>query len=166
MWTRVLRPGDEGPFLAGHRAMASEGFRFALNHEPGMPWPAYLDRLASHRCGVDVPAGLVPATFLVAVVEGTIVGRASIRHELNDWLRHEGGHIGYGVLPRHRGRGFATEMLRQSLVIARSHGVDRVLVCCDESNRTSAAVIERCGGRLESTVTGEDGVAVRRYWID
>jgi predicted acetyltransferase len=60
----------------------------------------------------------VPATFLVAEVDRALVGRVSIRHELNAFLADVGGHIGYGVRPRYRGRGFATEILRQALVIA------------------------------------------------
>jgi predicted acetyltransferase len=62
-------------------------------------------------------------------------------------------------------RGYATQILRQSVIIARSVGVDRVLVTCDDSHLGSAAVIERCGGRLDSV--NDVGVRkVRRYWID
>jgi predicted acetyltransferase len=57
---------------------------------------------------------------LVADVAGEIVGRTSIRHQLNDFLEREGRHIGYGVLPGHRRRGYATEIPRQSLVITRA----------------------------------------------
>jgi predicted acetyltransferase len=107
----------------------------------------------------------VPTTFLVADVAGRIVGRASIRHELNERLFIEGGHIGYAVLQEHRRRGYATEILRQSLVVAQALGVKRVLVTCDDDNLGSATVIERCGGRFDSLSTAEDGHAVRRYWI-
>jgi predicted acetyltransferase len=99
-------------------------------------------------------------------VGGQIVGRTSIRHELNEFLARFGGHIGYGVLDAHRRRGHATEILRQSLVIARARGVDRVLVTCDDDNVGSATVIERCGGVFESVVEGLDGIPIRRYWID
>jgi predicted acetyltransferase len=107
----------------------------------------------------------VASTFLVAEVDGRIVGRSSIRHELNEFLLHEGGHVGYAVLPPFRGNGYAGEILRQSLELARALGIDDVLVCCDDDNAVSTRVIERAGGELESVVTGRDGVPVRRYWI-
>ncbi len=108
----------------------------------------------------------MPATFLVADVGGQIVGRTSIRHELNEFLAREGGHIGYGVVAQHRRRGYATEILHHSLIVARAVGIDRVLVTCDEGNVGSATVIERCGGVFESLVETDGGPAKRRYWID
>ena len=163
-----LRPvglGDEESALAAHQTMMeSDGFEFLLNYDQGMPWADYVRRLQDHRRGVNLPDGLVPAFFLLAVVDGVIVGRSSIRLGLNDWLAHQGGHIGYGVLPEHRRQGFATAILRQSVSIARSEGVDPSLVCCDDTNAGSAAVIERCGGVLENVVDGDDG-PTRRYWV-
>jgi predicted acetyltransferase len=147
--------------------MTAEGFNFGLGLAPEMPWCTYLKSLEGHRVGEGLPPGFVPATFLVADVAGHIVGRASIRHFLNDHLTRVGGHIGYGVLAQHRRRGYATEILRQSLVIARSVGVGRVLVTCDDDNVGSAAVIEAIGGRLENVLETAPGKAPkRRYWID
>jgi predicted acetyltransferase len=164
---RPLRPDDEAAFRAAHEVMAADGFRFGLGLEPGMSWSAYLKTLEQYRAGAGLPAGLVPATFLVADVDGEIVGRTSIRHELNDFLRREGGHIGYGVLPRHRRRGYATEILRQSLIVIRAIGVDRVLVTVDDDNAGSIAVVEACGGRLDSRVeVAGQAAPVRRYWIE
>ena len=163
---RPLRPADEGPFRAGHQAMAAEGFTFGLGLAPGLTWDAYLRYLADQRAGVDVPEGLVPATFLVAEVAGEIVGRISIRHRLNDFLASQGGHLGYGVLRQHRRRGYATEILRQGLIIARAAGLSDVLVTCDDTNAGSAAVIEACGGRLESVLeVASPAARIRRYWI-
>lgn len=147
--------------------MAAEGFTFGLGLEPGMAWEEYLKTLRDELAGRDLPAGRVPAAFLVADVRGEIVGRASVRHELNDFLAREGGHIGYCVLPGWRRRGYATEILRQSLIIARASGVGRVLVICDDDNAGSRGVIEACGGQLESVVEITAGAPpIRRYWID
>ena len=164
---RPLREDDEAAFAAAHAEMTDDSFTFGIGYEPGMPWDTYLTALADRRHGRNLPARFVPGTFLVADVAGQIVGRSSIRFELNDFLLREGGHIGYGVLPGHRRRGYATEILRQSLIVARADGVGRVLVTCDEDNAGSRAVIESCGGQLESVVDLGDGrPPKRRYWID
>ena len=147
--------------------MAAEGNVFGFALEPGVEWSAYLDMLDERRRGVNLSPDQVPATFLVAEVGRVIVGRAQIRHHLNDFLEREGGHIGYCVLPDYRRRGYATEILRQSLTVIRAIGVDRVLVCCDDDNAGSIAVIESCGGELDSvTSSGPSAPLTRRYWID
>lgn len=94
------------------------------------------------------------------------MGRISLRHVLNEFLAHEGGHIGFAVRPAYRRRGYAMAILRQVLVIARSLGIERVLLTCDRENLGSATVIQRCGGVLETVVDGQAGNRVCRYWID
>jgi predicted acetyltransferase len=162
---RPVVPEDEDAFRRAHRALAADGFAFGLWYDEDTPFAGYVERLAEQERGENLPDNRVPGSFRVADVGGVIVGRASIRHRLNEWLRQEGGHIGYGVLPDHRRRGYATEILRQSLGIVAGHGVERVLVTCDDDNVGSAAVIERCGGVLAEVGVGHDGQALRRYWI-
>ncbi|HEY5336556.1 MAG TPA: GNAT family N-acetyltransferase, partial [Mycobacteriales bacterium] len=70
------------------------------------------------------------------------------------------------VRPAYRRRGYATEILRQSLNIARSVGIDSALVICDAGNAGSAGAIERCGGVLERIAAGPPGRGpIRRYWV-
>jgi RimJ/RimL family protein N-acetyltransferase len=77
-------------------------------------------------------------------------------------------HIGYVVVPEFRRRGYATEILRQSLHIAREKcGARRILVTCDDDNIGSIRTIEKNGGILENVVHGPDlDKPKRRYWID
>lgn len=155
----TLRPptvADEQTVREAHALMAEEGFVFGLGLA-GRSWRTYLDWLAAAEAG---RVSWVPASFLLAEVDGVLVGRTSIRHRLDEKLAVEGGHIGYCVLPAHRRHGHATEILRQSLTVARLHGVTKALLTCDETNLPSRKVIEHCGGALEST----DG-HTRRYWI-
>ncbi len=149
---------------AAHEAMRAEGFPFLLDYAPNEPWSRYLDRTEAHRRGEQVTSSWVASTFLAATVEGNLVGRISIRHDLNEWLATYGGHIGYAVIPAMRRRGYATEILRQGLIIARALGVDEVLLTCDADNHASAGVIEACGGVFESIAEGE-GAPKRRYWF-
>lgn len=164
----VLRPltvVDEPAARQTHAELAAEGFEFLLDLRDDEPWAAYVDRLERLRGGLDVPADRVPATFLIAEVDGELVGRASVRHTLNPYLARVGGHIGYGIRQCARRRGHATEILHRSLDLLRRLGVERALITCDDDNIGSATVIERCGGVLQDVVD-DDGVLKRRYWVE
>ena len=109
---------------------------------------------------------IVPKTHLWAVADGQFVGRISIHHALNDALRIEGGHIGYDTVPSFRGRGVATEMLRQALPLARALGLTAVLLTCDDTNAASIRVIETHGGVWRETKAVAPGRPSKRYyWI-
>jgi predicted acetyltransferase len=162
---RPLRAEDEREALAAHDELAREDFTFLLGWEPTMAWADYVEQRDRHRRGLDLTPPWVASTFLAAALGRELVGRVSIRHELSQWLLNFGGHIGYAVRPQFRRRGHATEILRQSLVIARSLGIDEVLVTCDEGNIASSAVIERLGGVLEDVRPDPDGPSKRRYWF-
>ena len=129
-----------------------------------MPLTRYLQVLAEHARGENLPPNHVPSTFLFAFAASRIVGRVSIRHELNEFLMRVGGHIGYAVVPEFRRQGYATAMLRLSLQIARDTlGIERVLVTCDDDNVGSIRTIEKNGGVLENVISGpEIAKATRR----
>ena len=161
--TLSLRPLSldvEDDARLAHQELAADGFEFLLDLHSGEPWAAYVMRINGYGRGDSLPNGYVPMTYLLAVVDGEVVGRTSIRHAMNDFLLNLGGHIGYGVRPAYRRRGHATEILRQSLAITHTLGIEENLVTCDDDNVGSARVIERAGGVLEDVRDGK-----RRYWI-
>lgn len=111
--------------------------------------------------------GLVPdVTFFALDTDRDLfVGAVNIRLHLSERLLIDGGHIGDGIRPSERGKGFGTEMVRLALDECRKRGILRVLMVCDRDNRASARTIEKNGGILENEVMTEDG-PVLRYWID
>ena len=159
---RELEIRDEHEALAAHREFPD--WEFLLSYNSDMEWSDYVARCNDIQLGINMPKGVVPATFFLAEVDGEVIGRSSIRHQLNTFLLNYGGHIGYGVRPKFRRRGYATEILRQSLSYIRKIGVEDILVTCFAEYIGSATVIERCGGELENTVE-LDGKPLRRYWI-
>lgn len=145
--------------------MEPEGFEFGFEYDEARPWPDYVRLLEAHARGEQLAQGRVRAALRVADVGGVLVGRTSIRFDLNTWLAEVGGHIGYCVLPAHRRKGYATEILRQSLVLAREAGIPSALLTCDDDNAGSRGVIEGCGGRFERHADNPGGPLKRRYWV-
>lgn len=140
--------------------------------DEGLPWHVAVDLTAIERDFAAFVANkladvhsVIPATHLWAIADDEFVGRLSIRHALNDALRIEGGHIGYDTVPSRRGRGVATEMLRQALPIARTLGLTSVLVTCDDTNTRSIRVIERNGGTLVETKELAANRPLKRYYV-
>ena len=130
----------------------------------GKPYEQWLEETITHR--TTVPEGWVPATLYYLVDgEGHVAGALDLRHFLNQGLLEFGGHIGYGMSPAYRGRGWAPLMLALGLEKAKALGIHRALVTCNDDNLPSAGTIEACGGVLENVVL-EEGKPLRRYWID
>lgn len=128
---------------------------------------AYEEWLADAlRMETQAPAGFVTAhCFCLTDETGRMLGAIQIRHRLNDALLRTGGHIGYGVRPSERRKGYAEAMLALALPCAKRLGLGRVLVTCAKSNPASARTILHCGGLLENEISEADRVT-QRYWID
>ena len=110
--------------------------------------------------------GYVPAsTFFASDRERDIlVGAVDIRHSLNEALLLDGGHIGDGVRPSERRKGYATAMIALALDECRKLGIEKVLMVCNKENTGSAKSIQNNGGVLENEINVE-GETVQRYWI-
>lgn len=160
---RSLTFADEIVVRAADEYSRTEHQRFLVGPGVDGPFDQYLRALEDCASGRAIPEGMVRWAFLVAEVDGQVVGRASLRFELNEFLASDPGHVSYQVLPAFRGLGYATEILRQSLDLLRAEGVDDVLVTCDTDNLASARVIEECGGVFEEIGTSSlDGAPTMR----
>ncbi len=100
----------------------------------------------------NIEKSRVPALtyFYVREEDDEIVGMINIRLALNDFLRNEGGHIGYCIRPSERKKHYATEMLKSALKVCDAIGIKEVIVTCDKVNIASAKVIKNCGGIIET----------------
>lgn len=111
------------------------------------------------------PKGFVCDTVYWAFCRGEMVGRISIRHELNDFLKRVGGHIGYIVHPKWRNRGVASWMLSEVLKTDRAKSIKRLLLTCDDDNVASERTILKNGGIFTEKVVLEGRPAKKHFWI-
>jgi len=109
--------------------------------------------------------GFVPSTLFFSVDESQrILGAIHLRHHLNERLLQHGGHIGYGIRPSERRKGYATIMLKLLVDKLKELDYDKVMLTCDEDNIGSIKTIENCNGVLSENALF-DGVLTRTYWI-
>lgn len=133
---------------------------------PHADFGLFLAQLAAASQGRDLPPGFVAHTTYWLVDGEDVVAVSNLRHELTDGLRRDGGHIGYGVRPSARRRGYATRILHETLARAAARGIGEVLLTCGKSNIGSARTILRAGGRLVSEeYLPELGEHTQRYII-
>ncbi len=143
------------------------------NHTNHSPWAIfkndyhdfdyYLDNLEIKAAA----NGKVPDSvfFLLDEESDRLLGAVNIRHYLNDYLLREGGHIGDGIRPSERRKGYATKMIGLALQECKKLGIDKVLITCDKDNVGSSKSIINNGGILENEIINEDGELEQRYWI-
>ncbi|TXC92015.1 GNAT family N-acetyltransferase [Metabacillus litoralis] len=123
--------------------------------------------LANNEKGINLPTGWVPdSTYWLINEESRILGVVNIRHELTDFLLTRGGHIGYGIRPSERKKGYATKLLHLALEKTKKLGIKKVLVVCDEWNIGSYKTIKNNGGIEESDFVEDNGNVIKRFWIE
>lgn len=135
------------------------------NKVNGMTFEEYKDWLIkkqqeSEMDGI-VDGWKVPSTTYWLYADGVPVGFGKLRHCLTDALRKAGSHIGYGIAPQYRGKGYGKELLRLLIGEAYHRGIDKVLVTIHLDNKASQAVALANGGVI--TERTDERVLV---WID
>ncbi|WP_207797265.1 GNAT family N-acetyltransferase [Arthrobacter glacialis] len=154
----------KGEWPDGHQD--GSGIRPGDRFETTKDFEAWIKRLTMPADPAMLFSGVQVNTSRFWIVEHeTYLGAIELRHVLTPIMLEAVGHIGYNIRPTARGRGIATWALKAILPHARSMGLTRVLLTCDEQNLPSARTIEKNGGVLEDIRSTEIGVK-RRYWID
>lgn len=102
--------------------------------------------------------------FALDIKRNIFVGAVNIRHYLNDKLLKDGGHIGDGIRPSERRKGFGTKMIRLALIECKKLGIDNVLMICDKDNIASKKTIINNSGIKEESDFDID-TNMERYWI-
>ena len=143
------------------------------------PWPlnlkyhkeSYFDEMISRieevEKGVNIGEYASSTTYWLYDDEvNKLIGASNLRH----YLTKEGiklfGHIGYGIRPSKRNKGYGTELLKLTIEEAKKRNIDHVLLGAYDGNIPSWKIMEKCGGKLENIVIEEEsGLPVRRYWI-
>ena len=110
--------------------------------------------------------GLVnEAVYLAFDHNDKLIGISDIRLETNDFIQTFAGQIGYSVRPSQRRMGYASEILKLTLIEAARCGLSKILITCNEPNIASAKVIEKNGGTLEKIIPHPGFPNVKRYNI-
>ena len=106
--------------------------------------------------------------LLIRENDNRLIGMINIRHILNETMLRFGGHIGYGVRPSERRKGYNKINLYLGLIKAYNElGLDKVMLDCDVNNLGSDKTIKALGGVLERCeLDPSDSTLTNVYWID
>ncbi len=96
-----------------------------------------------------------------------LIGASNLRHYLIGKSGELWGHIGYGIRPSERRKGYATTILKSTIEEAKKMGIDKVLLGSYTGNIGSWKVMEKCNGKFENVMIEEEtGLPVKRYSIE
>ncbi|CAM4000128.1 GNAT family N-acetyltransferase [Lederbergia lenta] len=127
----------------------------------------FVKYLIDNENGVNLPKGWVSdSTYWLLNEERRLIGAVNIRHHLTDLLLKRGGHIGYGIRPSDRRKGYATKLLALSIDKAKELGIRKILVVCDKDNIGSLKTIIKNNGFPDTDFIEGDGNIIKRFWIE
>lgn len=108
-----------------------------------------IQELIDHSNGINLKEGYVPDTYYFLWDNDKIVGVFKLRHYLNEWLRNNAGHLGYGILPEENGKGYASKGL--ALLKEKAKTIieeDELYLAVHKDNPASLKVQEKNGAYI------------------
>lgn len=139
-----------------------------LKEETYEEWLLELEKRKDLEHCKQINRNLSKTYFVVREEDNKIVGMVNIRHGISEEsLRNGASHIGYGIRPSERRKGYAKIALYLSLVEEQKLGEENVLLYCTVDNIGSNKTIIALGGILEKTeLDNYDNKMTNYYWID
>ncbi len=161
---RLIRPKEEhkNEALAFKQEFIDIGTPIINGSELLDQTDSYEDWLRSVTDNTDEltvnPDWVVTDTFFAVDENERIVGIIDLRHTLNDFLK-DFGNSGYSVRPSERRKGYATNMLKSLLEVARDSGMNELHLSVEKTNIPSIRTITKNGGVYERSFEFEGELA-------
>ena len=127
-----------------------------------------LKRIIEVEKGINI-AGYVPSTtyWLYDKTHNTIIGCSNLRHYLDELGEKYWGHIGYGIRPSERRKGYGTKILELTLEKAKEMNINKVSLGAYVGNIPSWKTMEKCHAKFDKIIYEEDtGLPIKKYWIN
>lgn len=119
----------------------------ASNKLTSMYFEDWIKKIHNNVCIPDKEWGK-SLIYLAFDDNDNLIGLLSVRYNLPKEKVMEFGHIGYGVRPSQRRKGYATQMLKYALEECKKYGLNKVIVGCYKENKGSAKTIIKNNGKL------------------
>ena len=130
-------------------------------------YDAWLEHLEEMRnCQVEETRVPGETYMLIRESDNRLIGMCNIRYVLNERLERIGGQIGYGIRPTERRHGYNEVNLYLALEHCYEHGLDVVLLDCDDNNPASWRTMLALGANLIHTWEEPEEGLIRRYAIN
>jgi len=167
---RLVRPNMT--FKSQYKAMMDEWLAHGDRINPaallnnGNTYETWLQWMDDDAHEDTCPPGSVPQTMYFAVHDdGKLIGAVTIRHRLNEATNNcsGGGHVGFGVRPTERRKGYAKEMLCLALKKLAKRGINDVILNCASDNIASEKTMLACGAVFQDEVMNDEGEKAKRF---
>ena len=112
-----------------------------------------IDLILEEKHPANKEKGLVPDYAYKIALHGETekIGEITIRIGNNKKIYY-GGHIGYGIYEKFRGRHYAAKACNILKQVALAHGLDRIAITCNPDNIASRKTCEFLGAKLTEIV--------------
>ena len=168
----LAQPGPEHEaaildYIAEHKAAGEHKLNGGLGDF--VDYASWLDRCQREHAGLwrdpewDVPSGVFLA---LRECDNRLIGLMRLRLGDSPKVLDFDGHIGSGIRPSERRKGYASQLLALGIAACGRAGMARVLVTCDHDNAASEALLRKAGGRFEDTRMEPDGNLIHRFWFE